>query len=781
MIRRPPVLQCVLVATLAALAGFAFASSFRVSDLLVPVLGAAILPVVVSASLRLRRSPHMGVSVVATVIAFVVFATAAVFPDTAVARLVPTGASVEAMRAGLTDGWRQLLGSLVPASPRPSLLFVPTALTWVAAFVSIEVALRTRSRLGPMVAPVAAAVTGLMMGSGASGRWGWPVVAFTIAALALLALRSQDAQADPMPFDRRVWTAPPTDAVEARAVQRAVRRQRLLTAVPTVIVVALVGGAVADRLPGIDADDAFSLRDHVVVEQEQRQYLSPLAMLGDDSGPSLRVTLDRVPPTGSRFPLVVLDRYDGQGWTAGGTFVDAGVELPGLPAGSATRRASTVRVRQDVVVDRAAGPWLTALPRATSVTVEEGGADDAAERRVMVEPVTGSVSMADDRLDGVRYTVHSDVVEPDVGGLSTAGVGTGADARAAVGTVPALPPVVTELQREIFGTAGTPFQQLARLSAFFQNDERVNLGEPFSVDDDAAGGYTVGHIAQLLTPDGARQARPEHFAGAFAVLARAQGFPARLVVGYALPAPPEPGVEAILSPDLLTAWPEVNLQGIGWVPLEFRPDDESDGVVELQEQELDAAVSSAVEESVLQTSPQPGENPNLTAGSADEGTNPLLQVLWVLTALVALLLAVELTPVVRKRRRRTRRRRVSLAADRISGAWLEALDRLTETGVTDVRRLTAAEAVATATATFGPEAGQVLESLGDMVNRAVHSRDAPSDATVDVAWAASDTFAGLLRDQLSIRRRLRAVLDRSPLETGASPPADLVSDVRRAA
>lgn len=60
-----------------------------------------------------------------------------------------------------------------------------------------------------------------------------------------------------------------------------------------------------------------------------------------------------------------------------------------------------------------------------------------------------------------------------------------------------------------------------------------------------------------------------HFATAFVLLARAEGFPARYVQGFSIPA--VSGPETIVSSDMAHAWPEVYIDGKGWIPFEPTP------------------------------------------------------------------------------------------------------------------------------------------------------------------------------------------------------------------
>lgn len=60
-----------------------------------------------------------------------------------------------------------------------------------------------------------------------------------------------------------------------------------------------------------------------------------------------------------------------------------------------------------------------------------------------------------------------------------------------------------------------------------------------------------------------------HFATAFALLARAEGLPSRYVQGFCVPA--SQGEETVVYNDMAHSWPEVYIDGVGWIPFEPTP------------------------------------------------------------------------------------------------------------------------------------------------------------------------------------------------------------------
>lgn len=61
-----------------------------------------------------------------------------------------------------------------------------------------------------------------------------------------------------------------------------------------------------------------------------------------------------------------------------------------------------------------------------------------------------------------------------------------------------------------------------------------------------------------------------HFATAFTLLAQAEGFPARYVEGFCVPSNFTSGETTVYS-DMSHAWPEVYIEGVGWIPFEPTP------------------------------------------------------------------------------------------------------------------------------------------------------------------------------------------------------------------
>lgn len=142
-----------------------------------------------------------------------------------------------------------------------------------------------------------------------------------------------------------------------------------------------------------------------------------------------------------------------------------------------------------------------------------------------------------------------------------------------------------------------------------------------------------------------------HFATAFVLLARAEGFPARYVQGFCVPI--VRGDETSVYSDMAHAWPEVYIDGKGWIPFEptpgfginrYLPEDESEsanietvytGKPELQvRDDIPALESEVMEESV------PDED--ITEESEqNRWTLYLVRVVWILLIGTVLILITD--------------------------------------------------------------------------------------------------------------------------------------------
>jgi transglutaminase-like putative cysteine protease len=154
---------------------------------------------------------------------------------------------------------------------------------------------------------------------------------------------------------------------------------------------------------------------------------------------------------------------------------------------------------------------------------------------------------------GSSYTVTAAVPSPVADSPSDAAE---PGASVALGPIPA---VVTSLARSVTGGLSSPLDEAEALTDFFRSGR-------FRYDVDARPPVGVDPLVSFLT--GTRTGSCEQFAGAFAVMARASGLPARVAVGFT-PGRQTDGETVIRGSDA-HAWPQVLIGG-SWVSFEPTP------------------------------------------------------------------------------------------------------------------------------------------------------------------------------------------------------------------
>lgn len=238
------------------------------------------------------------------------------------------------------------------------------------------------------------------------------------------------------------------------------------------------------------------------------------------------------------------DHYTGRGWFASDTIIvdypaHTLVDAASLPGQS---------VIQDVRIAREAGGLLFAT--GTLVTADH-------DFRVAWRS-EGDAFSADIWTNS--YRVQSRVLSFDEEQLRTAGTGYPDWVRARYLTLPAdVPSRVLGLARDLTATQRTPYERVRAIENYLR-------AFPYTLDLPAP--PPNRDIVDYFLFD-LQKGYCDYFASAMAVLARAAGIPARLVVGYAPGAFDVVNERYIVTEADAHAWTEVYFPGVGWV--EFEP------------------------------------------------------------------------------------------------------------------------------------------------------------------------------------------------------------------
>ncbi|HEX8629673.1 MAG TPA: transglutaminaseTgpA domain-containing protein, partial [Catenuloplanes sp.] len=667
-----------------AIGGLLFAPVFTAGELVLPVLAVAFLiGLVDQVALGRRGSAGWRAPLAVAAGAAALAGTVLRGPLTGGS----PGATVRAVRTGVVNGWRLTLDSAWPARPEPELILFVPLLVAVAAVVGVELV-----------------------------RRGWPLAAL-LPGLALAALAQAYAAATP-PTALAAGLAYCLAAVLVLAGhRRPVGAARRAVGAALALVAVVAAGGVAGFAGVPDERPAASLRELRQPVPHRSSAVSPL----DEISERLR-TPDRVvfhhwtDATPDRWPVVVLDAFDGRRWTSAARYHRLGAGRPADPSVTVPTRIRSAQVS----IEGLRGPWLPTPGRTVAVAVSGAGPAP------LVDDADGTLVAAQNPA-GLRYDVRWAVPDAPADRLAGAALDTTSSAAAPAD----LPPVLSALARDAVGPAPPNFRTALALEGYLRRNYRVATGEQLPT------GHGYPQLQYFLTTS--KRGTSEQFATGYVLLARSLGLPARLVVGFRQPTAAEPGNRYTVRNADVLAWPEVRVTGLGWVPL--------DPTAQAGAGRAGGGLGAATEQARNAPPPPvpaaPTGTPDRRAPEAAPATRAAARPAGVGPAhlgaagvATALLLAGAAAAVPLAKRRRTRRRRRGHPVPVIAGAWLEVRDRLLDHGVPVRRGATVRDVAADLPAFVDEPTRAGLRRLAHCVDRALWSPEDVPPRLVRQSWQA---------------------------------------------
>jgi transglutaminase-like putative cysteine protease len=757
--------EIALAALSAALTGAVYAGYYAGVAFVLPVVGAAVVPAALAVRARRRRwRGRIGLWLGQGALAL--FAVLTVYwPETNGG--LPGPAAWSALVRGATDGWAQMLTVGLPADARGDLLVTPVLLTGLASALAAWLVVATASPLAPL-APVAGAfVVGLGLCAAAGGAHLPATALLLLSGLALGLVRTgrlaaagveraspaalepeADDDLEPAPTAEPVGSSP--------SGRRWTGRGQLAFGLPLVVAMAVVGTLAAAVLP-LARGHRLDPRDLRDVPLDVDDTLNPLVALKSqistqNPADQFTVRADGLPDGVDRIRIASLDAYDGAQWTSRSEYRRSGATLPPDPLLVGTP-APAAAVRQHITIEGLRGPFLPVIGRPVEVDADDD--DD-----VGFDPASGTLVSGERSLAGTSYDVVGAVGPlPELAdaeqlpGLRAASAPSLDPYRAPPADVP---PALVQLA--VDWTRQSP-DYVSQLLAIRDQLRQVRYDD----SADAPPGHSFGALLRMLHGDpDEREGYAEQFAAAFALLARERGFASRVVVGYRLRDPDSRGTYHVTEADA-HAWPEVDLEGLGWVVVE--PTDLAK--IDAQDDSPDDASDLPPEAPGNDGEDQEAEEPRVitddagvTTGSQGGGLRDGAALSGLV--LLAMVAAVPLTAAAAKLGRRRRRRTAGDPATRVVGAWHETVDRLTEHGVPVDAAHTTIEVADDAAARFNGSLTAV-GPLATLVAVAVFAADEPPDATADHAWELERTARRELGAIGGLSRRVWSLIDPRPL------------------
>lgn len=302
---------------------------------------------------------------------------------------------------------------------------------------------------------------------------------------------------------------------------------------------------------------------------------------GLESGTSVRLTLAVIADLGGDTwtPLDDARRDAAVDEPQPGTGAGAGALTPGGALHAAGAGAADMEKGLPVVEVRVTGMrshWLPVLQ--STLTVDDGQGVDLGDWS-WVSGTSTALSGGSEVTAGARYRVRGWSAVADAQGHPQTPVGIPASTPDAGTLDPYLelpsstPGVISDTARAVVDAAGAgsdPAARAAALAAWFHGngfvyDERV----PGSFDGAAGSAPPVQVVASFLNE---RTGYCVHYSAAFTLMARSLGLPTRIAVGYASTSTAaSAGDWVTVGGSQLHAWPEVWIDGVGWLAFEPTP------------------------------------------------------------------------------------------------------------------------------------------------------------------------------------------------------------------
>lgn len=631
------------------------------------------------------------------------------------------GSGAAAVVTAFETAFRQIYLDSVPAQSTPELALLIACGTAAVAVVADFVTVGLRAPVaGTLVVVAVAIVPGKAFAIGTNGLL---LLAVAAAALAIVAV------------DRRRRGREPRIAGLAVAGAAAVVVALL---VQVVLPTPFISQAAAGGAPVIDSG------------------ANPLLRLGQDlrrgaTAPVLSYTSTAEEPVYLR--LAVLEDFSGNTWAPNppnGRALGFGAppDAPGL-APEAAERTSTIQITP--ASDSAIGDRLPLPYPAQSVQGVSGRFRWEERGLTLARFGAGAVG---------PYAVEAAEVNATPVALRAASVSVPPGDDLSLTLPDGVPAIIGSTVDSWTRSAATPYDTALAIQnrlrdGTFSYDETTPAEQGYDGDG-------LGVIADFLR---VKAGYCVHYASTMAVMARLEGIPSRIVVGYRPGAGRVGTTERRVTSDDLHAWPELYFDGIGWV--RFEPTPGRGAVPEYAPVPTASATATPSATPSAAETPTPTPTVSAAAGSADSGDGglalgPVLRgggVVLVITALLAL-------PGLL--RRALRRRRLSrLDRDGPAGAWREVLDTVLDLGLPTGRGSSPRGVEEVVAAQTGPSPGAraALARLRAAYERQAYSRAVPPTTARDV----EEVLAALRAQAAPGRRFVAAAAPRSLLGTLRMP------------
>jgi hypothetical protein len=729
---------------------------FTLPAVVVPALGGLVLGVLVATLCSWRRfQPLLTLATMAG--AYLIFGPAMAVPEFATGGLLPSLRAEQWLVTGFTSVWQRLLTVGTPVGLGGGFGLAPFLMAYVGSAVGASLAVRLSFKWAPTAALAPVLVTAGSVVLGARE---------TVAAIPLGLVAGVGAMA---------WAAWRAKTLQPRRVVA------LVATLAVAVGVGFAGGQMSERR------DRLVVREHVTPPFDPKDYPSPLSAYRRyvKEGLKGKVLLEASNlPEGGVVKLAVMDRFDGIVWNVagGGAAEGASGNFGRMTAAGTTAGAVEVTLEdhdQDTV-------WLYSVGAPEAVRFAGPEAADLRET-LRFNSQTGTMALPQSqRPADVVYTVttRTGLYRPSAEVIAQAEAGSAVQPSYVKVQSADMKAASAVREAATGGAKALALEQYLQDGYYSDGQEGATEG---SGKSESLAGHGADRVSQLLEAD-IMVGDAEQYASAMALMARSLGLPARVVMGFApgygeQPAPnsthqgpqgsgADAGSHTFEGLDM-TAWVEVELDGLGWVPFFPTPNrqDSPEEAEQLQDPKPEPEIVQPPPPEAKPSEPPDEEMAPVPVGSARPVAQPAPAFRWgVLTIAAASTLGVLLliaalagSILLAKARRRQRRRLTGPPAYRIVAGWEEILDQLRDMRLTDEpARLATATRLETA-AVAPPGAVAVLSRLAAESDAAAFGSLALGEPYAVRYWEGVEEAERHLRAGLGPWDRWRAALSRVSL------------------
>lgn len=652
-------------------------------------------------------------------------------PQYATARIVPTVAGLQAVGGGVVRVWKDALTLQPPFGDQGVLLLVPYLLAIVAA----------------------AAVVWLILPARATATWR-AVAAATVPLAVLVVAVIYATRSTVVPevvgvvsvVVATLWLSWWTGKLQVRRVATLV----------VMLAVAVASGALVGPLVA-EAQQRLVVRDQLEPPFDPRDYHSPLSSFRQYIKDWKETELFVISGLPSDVPvrLATMDAFDGVVWNVSpaggdgsGAFRKVAEERP------AVRDANPATV--EITIGELPGVWLPTVGLLAEVAPVPGGqitGDDVRYNRA-----TGTAVLPRGLQPGQSYRLQVLVPEiPADGQLTDTAV-----AKTRLPEPRSVPEVVAPTASDAAAGATSAITMARNIEQWLTETGWFSHGITDSGDYPSLAGHGASRVTALLSSD-LMVGDGEQYASAMALMARSQGLPARVVMGFMPPKTDgEAAAEAIAVTGAdISAWVEIEFDGVGWVPFYPTPPESKTPHEDTEQEQSDnqpqvVQPPPAPEEPIVDVD-EDAEQPRTEDTEEELTVASDYTLVIVIVGSVLIPLIVVLTPILVlvaiKMRRRYRRRNRGSQLQRVVGGWDETVDALQDVLGLPADPLATRREIAAAVAQRGIYQIGELAAGADAVS---FGTGAPSEPLVQRYWEQVDTVRAAMRATVPVRRRLRS-------------------------